>query len=187
MFKLGEKSALEPPQHRSAKQMNAKAKIRIDSIERAHHALDALPEHRPDELTKTQAIQRLIVPIRATRSKGYSLAAIGKVLSECGIPITTGALRAYISEANTDAGGRRKKKPKRAMSARKETESAAPKSIQSAGPSQTSRLVPKPTVADASRTVDQEGEAAPGLEKPATPSVSSRRHSFVVRPDTKDI
>jgi hypothetical protein len=29
-------------------------------------ALDALPEPRPEELTKTQAIQRLIAPIRAS-------------------------------------------------------------------------------------------------------------------------
>ena len=167
--------------------MNAKAKIRLDSIERAQQALDALPEHRPDELTKTQAIQKLIVPIRATRSKGYSLAAIGKVLAECGIPITTVALRAYMSEAKAGAGGRRKTKAKRTISTRKETQSVAAKSSQVAGSAQANRPVPKPAVPDASRTIDLEWEAAPGLEKPATPSVSSRRHSFVVRPDTKDI
>ena len=110
--------------------MNAKAKIRLDSIERAHRTLDALPEHHPEELTKTQAIQKLIIPIRATQSKGYSLAAIGKVLSECGIPITTGALRAYVSEANAGAGGKRKTKAKRTVSARKETQSVALKSGQ---------------------------------------------------------
>ena len=86
--------------------MNSKPKIRLEAIEQAHRALDALPQHRPEELTKTDAIHRLIVPMRATQSKGYSLAAIGKVLSDCGIPITTGALRAYVSEANVD-GGRR--------------------------------------------------------------------------------
>lgn len=89
--------------------MNAKTKIRLDSIEQAHQALERLPEHRPEELTKTQAILRLIVPIRASQSKGYSLAAIGEVLSDCGIPITTGALRAYVSEANASAGGKRKR------------------------------------------------------------------------------
>ena len=90
--------------------MNEKPKLRPDSIEQAHRALDALPEHRPEEFTKTQAIRQLIVPIRATQSKGYSLAAIGKVLSECGIPIITGALRAYVSEASA-AGGKKKKRP----------------------------------------------------------------------------
>jgi hypothetical protein len=105
--------------------MNTKAKIRLDSIEQAHRALDGLPEHRPEELTKTQAIQRLIVPIRATQSKGYSLAAIGKVLSECGIAITTGALRAYVSEADAGAGRKRKGRAKRAVSARKEAQSLA--------------------------------------------------------------
>jgi hypothetical protein len=163
MFKLGEKSALEPPQHRSAKQMHANAKIRLDSIEQAHRALDALPEHHPDELTKTQAIQRLIVPIRATQSKGYSLAAIGKVLSECRISITTGALRAYVSEANASTGGKRKTNGKRAVSARSETQSVAPKSSQSAGTAQTVRPVQTATAADPSRTVDLEWEATAGV------------------------
>ena len=48
--------------------MNAKTKIRLDSIEQAHRALEALPEHRPEELTKTQAVQKLIAPIRATQN-----------------------------------------------------------------------------------------------------------------------
>ena len=53
--------------------MNAKAKIRLESIEQAHRTLDALPQHCPEELTKTQAIHKLIVPRR--RSAGDELPA----------------------------------------------------------------------------------------------------------------
>ena len=167
--------------------MNAKAKIRPDSIEQAHRALDALPEHRPEELTKTQAIQRLIVPIRATQSKGYSIAAIGRVLSECGIPITTGALRAYVSEANAGAGGKRKGRAKHAVSARKEAQSSAAKGGQNVAPAQPARPVSKTATQDTSRAVDLEWEAAPRLDKAAASPVGPRRHGFDVRPDTKDI
>jgi hypothetical protein len=90
--------------------MTLKSKIDLDAIERAHRALEALPQHQPDELTKRQAVQNLLGPIRATRAKGYSLASISKLFSECGIPITTGALRAYVSDAS-GAGGKRKRRP----------------------------------------------------------------------------
>jgi hypothetical protein len=167
--------------------MNAKTKIRLDSIEQAHRALDALPEHRPEELTKTLAIQKLIVPIRATQSKGYSLAAIGKVLSECGIPITTGALRAYVSEANAGAGGRKKPKAKRAARAEKETKSGAANSTQSVAPAQPIKSAPRPAVPSASRAVDLDRKPAPGFEKAAPLPATAPRSGFEVRPDTKDI
>jgi hypothetical protein len=188
MFKLHEKSAFGPHITRSAMQMNSRAKIRPDSIEQAHRALDALPEHRPEELTKTQAIQRLIVPIRATQSKGYSLAAIGKVLSDSGIPITTGALRAYVSEANAGARGKRKHKAKHVPKAAKETRPGAA----SSSPKATTAKPPEPATkgagAVAPRNVDLDSD-------PATPSerslreqeAAARRQGFYIRPDTKNI
>jgi hypothetical protein len=90
--------------------MNLKSKISHDAIERAHRTLEALPKYEPDELTKSQAIQKLLGDMRAAQAKGYSLAAIGKMLADCGIPITTGALRAYVSDAS-GAGGKKKRRP----------------------------------------------------------------------------
>jgi hypothetical protein len=167
--------------------MNAKTKIRLDSIEQAQRALDALPEHRPEELTKTQAIQKLIVPIRATQSRGYSLAAIGKVLSECGIPITTGALRAYVSEANAGAGGKRKSKAKRAPRTPKETQPGAVKSGKSVAPAPATKAAAKPTLAAGSRAADLDWEPAPALNKAAPAPATAHRSGFEVRPDTKDL
>jgi hypothetical protein len=107
--------------------MTAKPRIRIDLIDEVQGVLEALPQHQPDEVTKSQAIQRLVPQIRASRSKGYSLSAIGKVLTERGIPVTTGALRAYLSGASARPGGKRKpRQPKR-------TAEGAP-SMQPAGP-----------------------------------------------------
>jgi hypothetical protein len=165
--------------------MNEKPKIRPDSIEQAHRALDALPEHRPEEFTKTQAIRQLIVPIRATQSKGYSLAAIGKVLSECGIPITTGALRAYVSEASA-AGGKKKKRPaKPAVQAPEGAQAGIRKSNQKTSPEQPTPGAAKPNVAGAKPSVDLDGDSTSRSDK-ATSS-TGRRASFPVAPDTNDI
>ena len=89
-----------------------KSKIGLDVVERAHRALEALPQYQPDELTKAQAVKKLLGSIRATRSKGYSLAAISELFSECGIPITTGALRAYLSDASGAGGKKRRRRAK---------------------------------------------------------------------------
>lgn len=165
--------------------MNAKTKIRPDSIELAQRTLDALPEHRPEELTKTQAIQRLIVPIRATQSKGYSLAAIGRMLSDCGIPITTGALRAYVSEASS-AGGKKKRRHTAKLAAR------APQGAQASTPSSHPKASPaqptpgaKPNVAAATPLVDLEWESATRSDKATSPS--GLRASFPVLADTEDL
>jgi hypothetical protein len=187
MCKLDETSAIGPSYVRSTLRMNAKAKIRLDSIEQAHRALDALPEHRPEELTKTQAIQRLIVPIRATQSKGYSLAAIGKVLSECGISITTGALRAYVSDAKADAGKKNKPGAKRFAKARKEAQPATEKGRQGVPPAQPARPASKPDDQEPARAVDLDGEPTPRPDKAAPSPAPARRHGLDVRPDTKDL
>ena len=109
--------------------MTAKPEPRLDLIDQAHRALEALPEHRPEELTKAQAIEKLIAPIRASQAKGYSLTAIGKVLCDNGIPITPGALRLYLSGTRTSAAGKRKRKAKRPD--KQPTEARAPTSTAS--------------------------------------------------------
>jgi len=146
-----------------------------------------LPEHRPEELTKTQAIQRLIVPIRASQSKGYSLAAIGKVLSDCGIPITTGALRAYVSEASAGVGGKRKHKAKQSSKATKETQPRAAKSGQDASSDPPTESAAKPNIAGATRSVDLDWDPAARSDKAAPSPGSASRPGFYVRPDRRDI
>jgi len=171
--------------------MNAKAKIRLESIEQAHRTLDALPQHCPEELTKTQAIHKLIVPIRAAQSKGYSLAAISQMLAGCGIAITTGALRAYISEANAAAGGRKRPKAKRAKGAPRETRSeAADGAADNARPvasAQPATPVAKLPVPPAARSVDLPRPTRPGAERVASTPASVSRSGFDVRPDTEEI
>lgn len=167
--------------------MNPRAKIRPVSIEDAHRALDALPEHRPDEFTKTQAVQRLLAPIRAARSKGYSLAAIGKVLSDCGIPITASALRAYVSGVDATGDGKGKRKSKRVAKAPKESQRAPTASNQRTAPAQPTGSAAKASLAGPARTVDLDWDADARSDKSAPSPADAPRTGFYVRPDTRDI
>jgi hypothetical protein len=187
MFKLDENSAFGPHNTRSAMQMTAKPKFRLDLIEQAHRALEALPEHRPEELTKAQAIQMLIAPIRATQAKGYSLAAIGKVLSDSGIPITTGGLRLYVGGAKGGVGGKKKHNAKRTEKRSTNTASAAATSNPPTAPSRPAGPAVGPAVAPTARKDELDWGPAARSDN-ATPSqAGARRAGFHVRPDTRDI
>jgi hypothetical protein len=187
MFKLDENSAFEPHNTRSAMQMTAKPKLRLDSIEQAHRALDAFAERPPEEFTKAQAIQMLIAPIRATQAKGYSLAAIGKVLSDSGIPITTGALRLYVGGAKGGAGGKKKHKAKRTEKQSTETASTATTSNPPNALAQPAAPAARPAVMPAVRNDDLDWDPAARADN-ATPSqAGAGRGGFYVRPDRKNI
>lgn len=160
--------------------MTAKPKFRLDLIDQAHRALEALPEHRPEELTKAQAIEKLIAPIRASQAKGYSLTAIGKVLSDNGIPITPGALRLYVSGTRTSAPGKKKRKARRPDTQPVSAHPGASGSTKQTAPAQPVRGA---TPASPSRGVDfdWEPDAKPG--KAASPAAGVDRAEFDVQPD----
>jgi hypothetical protein len=181
MFKLDENSTLGPHNTRSAMQMTAKPKFRLDLIDQAHRALEALPEHRPEELTKAQAIEKLIAPIRASQAKGYSLTAIGKVLSDNGIPITPGALRLYVSGTRTSTLGKKKRKAKRPDTQPASAHPGASGNTKQTAPAQPATPVARPAGASRSVDFDWEPDAKPAK---ATPSAAgSHRAGFDVQPD----
>jgi hypothetical protein len=163
--------------------MQAKTKIRLEAIEQVQRALEALPEYRAEEVTKTQAIRILITQIRATQSKGYSLEAIGNVLSERGIPITAAALRAYVSEARGRSSRKKKKRDTKHTGAASQV-------------SPVDRVVmatdaqPQSTAPEAKRSAAV-GTKIPSVDARERPSavtpVVGRRSVFPIRRDTDDI
>jgi hypothetical protein len=185
MFKLDEKSAFGPHNQGAQRQMTAKPKFRVDLIDQAHRALEALPEHRPEELTKAQAIEKLITPIRASQAKGYSLTAIGKVLSDNGIPISPGALRLYVSGTRTSAAGKRKRKAKRKDKEPVNAQQSAPAPTR--GVASTQPVQPAARPATASRTVDLDWDPAARAASAPPSTAASPRGGFYVRPDTEKI
>jgi hypothetical protein len=170
--------------------MNPKKPIEINAIQKAQEALEALQPYEPKELTKAKAIGALMTQIRGAQSKGYSLDAIARILSERGIPITTSALRATLSDAKP--GGDRKGKRKTRSAAQAPTKSSpdvAGAGVSSEKPVATK--VPaaqaKPNVAGVARNVDLDWDPAAPSEKLVREQEAARRQGFYVRPDTKDI
>jgi hypothetical protein len=182
MIKVISQSTLTTARRRPS--MTAKPRIRIELIDEVQGVLDALPQHQPNEVTKCQAIQRLLPQIRASRSKGYSLAAIGKVLTERGIPVTTGALRAHLSAAKAGPGGGKTKarRATRIAQGSRSTQAAAP--VEAAQAVRTAPPRPaaaKPSAPSAPVSVDLTWDAAAPLGKPAP--ARSQRGTFVPAPD----
>ena len=169
--------------------MNPKKPIEINAIQKAQDALEALPPYEPKELTKAKAIGALITQIRGAQSKGYSLDAIARMLSERGIPITTSALRATMSDAKP---GARKKKGKTKSAVQAPTNSSPDGTAMAASrETPVATKVPaaqaKPNVASVARSVDLDWDPAAPSDK-AKVAVAPRS-PFPLRPeiDLKDL
>jgi len=177
------------PTARSEYEMNPKKKIRRNAIQDVQRALDALPPYQAEEITKAKAIGMLITQIRAAQSKGYSLDAIGRTLSEHGIPITTSALRATISDAKPGAGRKKKRKakagaqaPAKLPSDAKTAEARGGKSVAAQAPA----AARKQSGVSATRNVDLDWDPAAPSENSIRERAAAPREGFHVRPDTKD-
>lgn len=167
--------------------MAPKLRIRLDAIEQAHRALQALPQQEPTEVTKAQAIRRLVAPIRASQAKGYSLAAIGKVLSDSGIPIAAGALRLYLSSAGTRTSDATRRRPKGRVKAAAPAKPVASASAQSSGAVADTAPAPKQAPATTGANVDLGWDSSARSADASRPQEPTNRAGFKVRPDTRDI
>lgn len=148
--------------------MTTKPRIRIDLIDQVQQVLDALPKHQPDEVTKSQAIERLLPQIRESQSKGYSLVAIGKVLTERGIPVTPGALRAHLSGATArSGGGKKQRRPKRTSERAPRAQSADPKADAASASTTGPKVVDPRRKATAGSGADLDWDAGGQSEKVA--------------------
>ena len=81
--------------------MSAIVKIRIEAVKQLQRMLDALPVVQPEEVTRSAAVRMLVPQVQALQSKGYTLAAIARVLGENGLPLTTVAIKTILAEATS--------------------------------------------------------------------------------------
>ncbi len=170
--------------------MNPKKTIELNAIQKTQEALEALPPYEAKELTKAKAIGALMTQIRGAQSKGYSLDAIARMLSERGIPITTSALRATLSDAKP--GGVKKRRRKTKSAAQAATNSSPNAAATEASPEKpVATKVPagqaKPNVPGVTPNVDLGWDPAAPSEKVVQEQAAARRQGFYVRPDTKNI
>jgi hypothetical protein len=172
--------------------MQTRTKIRFDAVERARKLLENVAPPELEEVTKSQAVRLLLPQIREAQSKGHSIEAIARMLSESGVPVSAhlvkdlvwkvGARRDSKSEAGAKPARRRTPVPMGADSpSREEATSKEPPVHPTATEAST-------TATTASAQQAPSGDGAPRGPSPAPSGASpQRRSTFVPRPDTKDI
>lgn len=192
--------------------MPPRDKVGIDAIEKLQRKLTALPDYRPREVTKTEAVRLLLPEIHALQKRGYSLSAIAGLLSEDGVAVSAMTLKAYVKQAGDRTRVRkgasvRHKTAVRGEAARKpgvppsEADDGEP--TEAAQASKATIPGPKPSSivssAEPSGGVERvkrktKEEPNPSVARPnnertkENPSATvGRRSAFVVRDDTEDL
>jgi hypothetical protein len=149
----------------------------LDALERISREVEELPLSRPEEVTTGEAVRLVIPQVHAMQSKGYSLPAIAKFLSERGVAVTAVALRRYLKFAKDDGRGRRRAPARRDGRGERTLATPAPGEAktgdgkEAASPLEVARKTPPLT-------------PAASLEKPTTSSTADRRSAGAVRTDT---
>jgi hypothetical protein len=175
-------------------------KIPISVIEVVERVMDQSPTCDATEVTKAEAMRRLLSSIAAMQTKGYGLAHIAKVLSDNGISLTEVSLKNYLIRLNAPNDKEPSRKGRRGGT-RGQTVSVAAERQPSAAPSRVGHASGSPT--GTRQESVRSAEPARAAASPGSPSVSAespkqvpspspqdggaRRSGFVVRPDTKNI
>jgi hypothetical protein len=145
-----------------------------------------LPPCQPEEMTTREAVGMALPQIHAMQSKGYSLDAIAKILSEIGIEVTAAALKRYVhlAEAERPRGARKPIRPKRA---------AGDAGDAPADPTQQNGIESGVTAFTAGTAITREGApsrtagAEPAKKEATGASTASRRSALVIRKDAEDL
>jgi len=181
---------------RGEHRMHPQTKIRFDAIERAQKLLEAAPEPRLEEVSKSHAARILIPQIRDAQSKGYSLRAIASLLADSGIPVSASLLKTLLSQERSRTVSktnprveptiRRRSAPHEARSRPRPEPSSNPAR---AGVTASTRRGPAPESDRQEDSLDPRSPPAPAVASTPSPPPSPphRRSSFVPRPDTEDI
>jgi DNA-binding transcriptional MerR regulator len=172
--------------------MQARLKIRCDAVERARKLLETVTTPTVEEVTKSEAVRMLLPQICEARSKGYSLEAIAKMLSESGVTASASLVRDLLTEANASlvSGLDARSKSARLRKSPVREVRAHPRHEPSSG-ALDSKTAPEVTrAANPDRSIRPEGTgdgATPVVKSPSVGQPVVRRSTFVPRPDTENI
>jgi hypothetical protein len=172
--------------------MQARTKIRFDAIEQARKLLENAPPPEIEEVTKSHAIRLLLPQIREAQSKGYSIEAITRMLSESGVQVSAHLVKDLVWRLGTRRASQRNAGSKPARRRTAPSPERGDLSRQAAASNEPStkanaNQAPKGTVTDNAEQAPRD-DAAPREPNPQPPAASSpRRSSVVPRPDTKEV
>lgn len=86
--------------------MKSRGRISATDLERLRVDMTSAAPMAPEAFTKQKAVERLTPEIRSMQGKGYSLAAIARFMTERGLTVTHGALKALLRGASGKYGRR---------------------------------------------------------------------------------
>ncbi len=173
-----------------------KLKIPISAIQDVMRAVEHAPDCDETEVSKVEAMRRLLPAIKTMQAKGYGLAHIAKLLSDNAITVTEVTLKHYIHRLSTQTIAESSRKGVRD----RRTTGVPPKRPRAS--SVVSDHAPPPTAGSQRplAPVDATSHDPPRSSTPSASLESSRQESapsateggvgrsrFVVRPDTKNI
>ncbi len=171
--------------------MQARTKIRFDAVERARKLLESVRPPEIEEVTKSHAIRLLLPQIREAQSKGHSIEAIARMLSESGVTVSAHLIKDLVWKigARGESKGEAVLKPaRRKAAAPADARSRSPHEPTSKDPQVHPNATASTAIPTASAQQAPNAETAPRGQGPAPTGASpQRRSTFVPRPDTKDI
>jgi hypothetical protein len=183
---------------------------KAEILEQLRKKLRALPEHRPEGLSKTEIVRSLAADIDELQKRGYSMRAIAEIISSEGVPITTVTLKGYLGRLKPPSrrSKRRRRRDAAAESPNEEgrsqpekledsrlTAGAVHQHIADVGPrgdAEDSEAVvtvhgnkkstePRPEAAGATNLATTEARRVAGAD------VDKRKSTFIPRDDSRDI
>ena len=168
--------------------MQARTKIRFDAVDRARKLLETAPAPEIEEVTKSHAVRILIPQILDAHSKGYSMEAITRMLSESGVVVSVHLVKNLIWRRESEHQDSHNRTRKRGTVSREDGARARQR------PASNDVVAKAQSIKGAAPTADRSDHEVPlGGRSPAASNLppngvtTHRRSTFVPRPDTKDI
>ncbi len=175
-------------------------KISLSTVDEVLRGAEEAPALHESEVTKTEAMRRLIPAVRALQTKGYGLSQIARFFSDKGVAVTEVTLKHYmhrhggrsVAESSrtprrdrASTGGATVPPPKPVTSPRPALPGASTAPLTAERPGLHSAATSHPRASDGASSVAPEPtrQAVP----PTATEPSPPRGGFVVRPDRAKI
>jgi hypothetical protein len=171
-------------------------KVHISTIDEVLRAAEEAPALNETEVSKSEAMRRLVPALRAMQGKGYGLAQIARLLSDKGIAITEVALKHYMHRVGGRPAAGVPRVPKRDRASDRVGTGPAPIPGTGTRPNVHGTPTPVSTAERPDRKPPATGPARTNPEAPTAPAEVPRRGpeslgseppplraGFVVRPD----
>ena len=171
-------------------------KIPISAVDEILRAAEEAPSLHETELTKTEAMRRVVPALKAMQAKGYGLAQIARLLSDKGVAVTEVTLRHYMHRMGGRSVAETSRTPRRDRASERSATASPPKQASGARPalhggSTAASTAERPDIHSpatshprgSDTTSSMPSELPRRATAPSATEPSAPQGGFVVRPD----